>query len=140
MWGTPRRARMSETGKETALAAHAELGRCRIRGHDLQLGARPAHALTLAVHELATNAVKHGALSTDDGGVDVSWQVEPTRGGRHLRLEWREHGGPPVSPPQRRGFGTRLIERSLTADEGGAVAFRFEPGGLVCIIDAAVSA
>ncbi len=82
------------------------------------------------VHELATNAVKHGALSIPAGRVDVGWQVEQADGLRTLRLEWIESGGPPVTPPAHRGFGMTLIERSLPHDLNGAVTIDFNPGGV----------
>jgi two-component sensor histidine kinase len=90
----------------------------------------------MALHELGTNAAKYGALSVDLGRVSIAWRVEGTR----LRLEWRESGGPPVQPPARRGFGSRLIERGLEADLGGVAVLRFEPGGLRCEIEASLAA
>lgn len=74
----------------------------------------------MAVHELATNALKYGALSVDAGRVAVGWEVEPVSSGiNRLTIEWREHGGPPVTPPKRRGFGSGLVERGLaTALQG----------------------
>ena len=85
----------------------------------------------LVVHELATNAAKHGALSTPQGRVEVAWRVE----GGHLHLTWDERGGPPVDPPTRRGFGSRLIERGLRHELGGNVALDFAPKGLSCAMD-----
>ncbi len=119
---------------EASLQAQSDPGRCRLTGSDIELPPRAAHAFTLAIHELATNAVKHGALSADQGRIDVGWTAEPTPSGRRLCLEWRETGGPPASPPARRGFGTRLIERTL-ASEDGRVTFGFEPSGLVCVME-----
>ena len=69
--------------------------------------------------------------------VSIQWSAFPAEGGdRRLRLTWTEQGGPPVEPPKRRGFGSRLIERGLAAEMGGEVQMRFEPDGLICIIDA----
>ncbi|MEO6394918.1 MAG: sensor histidine kinase, partial [Devosia sp.] len=81
-------------------------------------------------HELATNASKYGALSSDAGTIAIDWAKR--RGDRDnvFELNWREHGGPPVAEPTRRGFGSRLIERVLTADFGGAVELDYAPGGL----------
>jgi two-component sensor histidine kinase len=91
--------------------------------------------MALALHELGTNAVKYGALSTDAGRVRVEWQraagSEPT-----LAVTWREENGPRVAPPVRRGFGTDLIGRALAADLNGDVALDFRPEGLVCSISA----
>lgn len=106
--------------------------RVQLDGPPLALNARTALALTLAMHELGTNAVKYGALSTPDGGVEVSWS---TREG-HLHLMWREFGGPPVKPPERKGFGVRLIERGLAHELQGRVTVDFLPGGVVCRVDA----
>jgi two-component sensor histidine kinase len=94
-----------------------------------------ALAIAMALQELATNAVKYGALSNDSGRVRIQWSVaegEPPR----LRLVWSEEGGPPVEVPTRRGFGTRLIERSLAHELGGRADLRFEPKGLICLVDA----
>jgi two-component sensor histidine kinase len=112
--------------------------RRRIEGPDLALSPKTALSLTLAMHELSTNALKYGAWSTADGVVSVRWSIyRPDGGGpERLRLVWTEQGGPPVAPPARRGFGSRLIERGLAAEMGGDVEMRFEPEGLVCVIDA----
>lgn len=87
----------------------------------------------MALHELCTNAMKYGALSNEAGRVDVEWSRSA---GPRLRLAWRERGGPTVLPPQRRGFGSRLLERSLALDLDGEVQLSFELSGLVCLIDA----
>jgi two-component sensor histidine kinase len=84
----------------------------------------------MIVHELATNAAKYGALSNPDGELAVRWALEAG----DLVLEWREVGGPRVSPPTRRGFGTRLVERGVQQDLGGASVMAFESDGLRCSI------
>jgi two-component sensor histidine kinase len=91
-----------------------------------------ALALAMALHELATNAVKYGALANVTGQVSIAWRDGDDR----LHLTGAEAGGPPVSAPRRRGFGTRLIERSLASDLDGEVRITFEPTGLVCTVDA----
>jgi two-component sensor histidine kinase len=111
-------------------------GRFVLEGPDLRLTPRTALALAMALQELATNAVKYGALSNETGQVRIIWSVDESR---CLRLTWSEQGGPPVTPPSRRGFGSRLIERSLSSDLGGEVSLRFEPSGVVCTIEAPVS-
>jgi two-component sensor histidine kinase len=88
----------------------------------------------MALHELATNAAKHGALSINAGRVAISARTASDDGGR-LRINWREHGGPPVGEPARRGFGTRLIEEALAYETDGTVALRFPVDGLRCDID-----
>lgn len=108
--------------------------RLRIEGDEAQLSTTVSVVLGMALHELATNAAKHGALSVPAGQVRVSWRQE---GGdpRRLRLEWRESGGPPLAgPPGRLGFGTRLLQRSLARQLRGEVALHFAPDGLRCEI------
>jgi PAS domain S-box-containing protein len=114
-------------------------GRFRVSGPDLQLGPKPALSLSLALHELATNAAKYGALSTPDGHVEIAWSIEPQDNEPCFRLRWSEHGGPPVVPPSSKGFGSRLIERGLAGEFGGKVQLDFEPTGVVCTITAPLS-
>jgi two-component sensor histidine kinase len=90
----------------------------------------------MALHELATNAVKYGALSTPQGQVRIAWTVIPAGVHPRLVLTWTESGGPPVSPPTRRGFGSRLIERGLAAELSGEAHIDFQPNGVVCRIEA----
>jgi PAS domain S-box-containing protein len=113
-----------------------ESGRFDVRGEPLRLSPRAALALAMALHELATNAAKYGALSVDGGRVAIGWRID----GDRLRLEWLERGGPPVEAPARRGFGSRLIERGLEADLGGGAELHFEPAGLRCEIRASLAA
>jgi PAS domain S-box-containing protein len=97
-------------------------------GPSVRIGPQAALAVALAAHELATNAVKYGALSTAEGAVVVKWR---RRGSSSVAFEWREHGGPPVGQPTHRGFGTRLLA-GLTPDLGAAAQLEFRPDGLVC--------
>lgn len=90
----------------------------------------------MALHELCTNAAKHGALGVADGQVAIDWALADSPDGPRLRLTWRETGGPVVALPAVRGFGSRLLERGLAAELRGAVTLRFPPAGLVCEIDA----
>ena len=107
----------------------------------LELAPAAAFTLGLALHELATNAAKYGALSTPAGAVRVTWRVETGRGGaRHLHLRWAESGGPPVAEPMRRGFGSRLIAGSMRHELAGEVRFDFARSGLVCTITAPLPA
>lgn len=123
-----RAASLTEVVKST-LAPHCSDGdRAKISGPDIALDGRRSHALTLALHELATNAAKYGALSTDKGWIDISWTV--TDG--ELCLMWREHDGPPVIPPERRGFGSALISRNLGLAFRGTVDLDFNGDGLTC--------
>jgi PAS domain S-box-containing protein len=113
--------------------------RCRLTGDDVRLPPSLALAVSMAVHELATNAIKYGALSNEAGRVDIEWRVEPNGRGRHLRLEWRERNGPPVTAPTRKGFGTRLLERALAHEEGGRADLVYAPDGVRCIIEASLA-
>ncbi|MEY9161827.1 MULTISPECIES: HWE histidine kinase domain-containing protein [Bradyrhizobium] len=104
-------------------------------GPSLDVSPGQALALSLALHELATNAVKYGALSRPSGRVELRWRVQEEM----LNLSWRESGGPQVSPPTRRGFGSRLIEHA-SRDVNGKIRLDFAPEGLVCSITAALEA
>jgi two-component sensor histidine kinase len=109
--------------------------RFRLDGRDAALPPKSAVAFALAVHELCTNAAKYGALSADQGRVDIGWRIDPDARGPRLRLAWRESGGPPVAPPAARGFGARLLERGLAAELNGDVRLHFTPEGLACEMD-----
>jgi PAS domain S-box-containing protein len=118
-----------------ALAA-AELGpyrgRAEARGEDLALGPKAAQSLALILHELATNAAKHGALSAPEGRVELAWAVE----GPTLRLVWREKGGPEVRSPARRGFGHLLVEEAAAHDLGSRARLEFRREGLTYELEA----
>jgi len=89
----------------------------------------------MAFHELAVNAAKYGALSVPGGRVQVIWG---SCGAERLRLEWRETGGPPVHPPRRRGFGSRMIEKALATELHGQVQLDFPPEGVCCTMEMAL--
>ncbi|HUQ34754.1 MAG TPA: chemotaxis protein CheB [Aestuariivirga sp.] len=108
--------------------------RMDLEGPDVRLSPKQALALSMALHELATNAVKYGALSNDRGRVSVRWAIAPLDGSGELHLTWTEEGGPPVAPPKTKGFGSRLIERSLANDLGGDASIEFRPEGVVATI------
>ncbi len=101
--------------------------RLRTSGPFIEVSSDAARKLGLVFHELATNAMKHGALSNPDGRVDVSWQAD----GRMVRLTWCEQNGPAVSPPTRQGFGTMIVTESLKS-LSGKTTFDFDPAGLRC--------
>jgi two-component sensor histidine kinase len=117
---------------------HSE-NRLHITGPHVRLTPRMSLALAMAMHELATNAVKYGALSNKSGTIDVTWSVQNGATPPRLVLQWREGGGPPVVAPRRRGFGSRLIERSLAQDLDGQVDIAFAPTGVVCTVNAPVA-
>ena len=104
--------------------------RLELKGAAVQLGPKPALQLTLALHELATNALKYGALSNGSGAGTRAWGVDPEAGADVFRFAWLERGGPRVTPPTRRGFGSRLIERATAAEFGGAVELDFAQDGV----------
>ncbi len=108
----------------------------RIRLDGPPVPSRPAGgpALGMAIHELATNAAKYGALSVETGQVAVDWEVAWQAGAGLLSLRWRESGGPAVAPPARTGFGTRLIRTSLERELAGAVRLDYAASGLACRI------
>jgi len=118
----------------TSLRAARERVSCD--GNDLRLRPKSAVVLSMALHELGTNALKYGALSTERGRVSVTWATDNGR----FRLRWEEKDGPPVSPPEHRGFGSRMIERGLAAELQGEVRIDWQPQGVVCTIDAPIEA
>jgi PAS domain S-box-containing protein len=123
---------------ETALAPHraADDGRFTVEGPAFRLAPKAALALAMALHELATNAAKYGALSARAGRVRVAWTCGEAGAEARFRLCWRESDGPPVAPPPRKGFGSRLIERGLSLELGGRATIEFQPAGLIYTIDA----
>ena len=109
--------------------------RVRIAGVNTRLKPHQAMALGIALHELATNAVKYGALSNETGIVLISWRSDSSPRGQQLSLRWQESGGPAVIPPARKGFGSRVIEQGLKHELAAEAHLSFEPAGLVCTID-----
>ncbi len=129
-------------GAEIGNIAAAELGglapgQARWSGPEMLLNPRATNALTLALHELATNAVKFGALSAETGRVEVVWT---RRAGGGFELSWSERGGPSVSPPTRRGFGSTLLERVTGRELGGEARTEFAPAGVRVTITADATA
>lgn len=115
--------------------------RTTIDGPSIGLDSRTALSLTMALNELATNATKYGALSSEAGSLSVSWHLEGESGfPPRIILEWRESGGPTVKPPTRRGFGTRLMERCIERDLGGEVDLVFHNEGVSCCISIVMEA
>jgi PAS domain S-box-containing protein len=115
------------------LGAHAGPERVRIEGPRIRLSPKGVLVLTLGLHELATNAVKYGALSNETGRVAVNWTVDGPKPGS-LFLRWEETGGPAVKKSGRKGFGSQLIERSLARDLDGEARIDYRPEGVVCTI------
>lgn len=127
-----------------AAAPHLSTGhadRFVIEGPAVNLPPRSAIAVALALHELATNAAKYGALSVLEGRVRIAWTATPADDGAvRLRMTWTESGGPPVTTPTTRGFGTRLIQRGLAAELRGEVLIDYPVTGVICRIDAVITA
>jgi two-component sensor histidine kinase len=106
--------------------------RLTFAGEDFRIKPKSAVAVSMALHELGTNAAKYGALSSGQGSIAVRWTTD---GGR-FRMRWQESDGPPVAHPQRRGFGSLMIERGLAGELNGEVRIDYRPAGVVCTIDA----
>lgn len=121
---------------EATIAPHDPGGdRILADGPALMLRPETAVSVAMALHELATNAGKYGALSVARGTVRIDWSYRETSGGM-LRIEWKEDGGPAVHLPSQRGFGTRFIERVLADQARGMAQVRFEPDGVRCVFEA----
>lgn len=117
------------------LEQHADNnGRIVLEGPDVRIWPTAALNLTLMINELATNALKYGSLSVPEGKVSVTWAVSGTPMALHLR--WQETGGPGVSAPSRKGFGSRLTERSLV---GGDTTLSYEATGVVFTLEVPLS-
>jgi two-component sensor histidine kinase len=111
----------------SAIAPHqTDTNRISVDGPSFELSARRALGLSLGIHELATNSVKYGALSKENGTVSINWMISDGS----FRFEWTERGGPPVTLPSERGFGSRLIENVIGANFEGKGTLHFEPPGL----------
>ena len=109
-WASARMDQIVEGGMQL----HAPSGRFTAKGCEALLGPRGALSAVMLIHELATNAVKYGSLSSRSGHVDIDWRIEPGDKGDEFVLEWREHGGPPAKEPETRGFGSLLIATGLS--------------------------
>jgi PAS domain S-box-containing protein len=119
---------------KSACAPFGGEARIDFSGPSARLLPRAAIAVAMAIHELGTNAVKYGALSAPEGGVELTWSYIEVDEAPALQIVWREFGGPIVRPPSRRGFGSRMIQRSLAAELGGAAALDYRPEGVVCTL------
>jgi len=105
----------------------------RLDGPDLRLHPSQAVSISLALHELTTNAIKYGALSTQEGGVELTWNfAQNGKGVRFLSLLWREHGGPEVTEPERLGFGSTLIRQTFASQDGAKAHIEFKAEGIEC--------
>lgn len=105
--------------------------RAEISGEEVLLNSRASVALSLTINELSTNATKYGALSNDAGRIRISWETKD----QNFRLVWHEYDGPPVAQPSRTSFGTTLIKTMFGTQLRGSASMRFEPEGLVCVLE-----
>jgi two-component sensor histidine kinase len=105
-------------------------GRVMLQGPAMDLSADLAVPVGMALHELTSNAIQHGALSVPEGQVEVTWDLKQVDGKRTLHLEWVERNGPPVQTPQQRGFGSTLLDRVLTMQANAKVQITFDTEGL----------
>jgi PAS domain S-box-containing protein len=112
--------------------AGARAERIVTAGENIRFPPSAALALGIVFNELATNAVKYGALSNEAGSLLIEWAMEPGPQGARLILNWQERHGPPVTPPSHKGFGSRVIERGLAHELDGTVLLDYRPDGLVC--------
>lgn len=134
-------ARTAEEGVDLGELVHDELvghgaDQVDVQGAEIKLKPKPAETLSLAIHELATNAVKYGALSTHSGRIEISWNVDDRTGNPRLLFEWRESGVPVMDQePLRNGFGRELIERGLPYELKANTALEFRRGGIRCVIE-----
>jgi PAS domain S-box-containing protein len=125
---------------EGATQSHNDHGRIHYGGPNVHLGPKTALALSLALHELCTNAAKYGALSVATGQVEITWHVSGEGNAAQFRFRWQEIGGPRVKAPDRKGIGSRLIERSLAGSFGNKAEIGYEPTGVVWSIETRLSA
>ncbi len=114
--------------------AGLDAGQITASGPDTPLGPEANLALSMALHELFTNAMKYGALSVADGRVSIEWAVQDAKSSECLHLRWSEYDGPSVVSPERVGFGTVMIKQMLETETGGKVNIEYDPSGLVCEI------
>jgi PAS domain S-box-containing protein len=109
--------------------------RFEISGPPVRLRPKAALSLSMAFHELSTNALKYGALSNETGRIGIHWNLVGPNGAHRLHVRWKEANGPEVQAPQRKGFGSRLLERALSHELGAKVALSFEQRGVICEIE-----
>ena len=119
----------------SSIAAQEDSGRVELSGPTVRLPPNLALSLALVIHELTTNAIKYGALSNDSGRVSVGWTLEFGPKMHHLHIEWREIDGPHVASSERKGFGTRMMERIFDPGSEGTVVVSFREQGVVCTIE-----
>ena len=117
-------------------ANETEESRFRLKGPRVEITAKGAFSLSMALHELCTNAAKYGALSAPVGYVTIDWTLRESADGRRFHLSWKEHDGPLCSEPTRTGFGTRLVRAVFTSEFDAHTALEFPESGVSFELDA----
>ena len=117
------------------MTAEGRAQRFVITGKNIRFPPKEALALGIAFNELGTNAVKYGAFAKEMGSILVSWTIEPRPEGNRLLLRWQEKDGPTVTPPSRRGFGSRVLKRGLAHELAGTVQLDYRSDGVVCTMN-----
>jgi len=107
-------------------------GRITMDGPKVEVSEHTAGGLALAFHELATNAIKYGALSNEKGRIAILWHIAPAERGRRFIMTWTESGGPPVCRPTAEGFGARVVRQSVARENNNKIEIEYAPGGLIC--------
>ncbi len=130
-WAYAELSQLLHSGLEPYLAK----GNVILSGDPVQVPPQAALMVSMAVHELATNASKYGALSSSDGSIDLRWSTKANGAAPRLRLSWSERNGPPVVKPSHKGFGTRLLEQGIEKELGGKTLIDFASTGLYCEIE-----
>jgi PAS domain S-box-containing protein len=128
-------ANLKEIAEEIFAPYRSSGGGLMIDGEGVYLAPQAALMLAMIFHELATNAAKYGSLSAPDGRLALSWKIATGADSPRLRIEWQESGGPQVSEPARRGFGSKLVERGITQELKGSAEMTFDPAGLRCTME-----
>ncbi len=128
-WGAVELSQLID--RQLAVFTDVDSSSIRKSGPPVSIDANHAEAIGLALHELATNSTKYGALSVPSGTVTVAWQIAPNGSGRSLLLDWKEAGGPRVVPPANRGFGSQVIENMVARTVGGEANIQYLPDGIV---------
>ncbi len=133
-WGSAGLRDLVATALEPFRVVDGPSERFEMEGENVRLSPKASLALGIGLHELATNAVKYGALSNETGSVSITWSMKNKSDERWLCLHWCEKDGPPVVAPSRRGFGSRVIEQGLSHELGGQVTLDYQAEGIVCTI------
>jgi PAS domain S-box-containing protein len=134
-WKSARLSDIVHDALEPFGVADGRAERIVIKGTNVRFPPKAALALGIAFNELATNAVKYGAISNATGSILIEWTIEPSSEGDRIILRWQERGGPTVAPPTHKGFGSRMIEQGLALELEGTAHLNYASDGLVCLMN-----